>query len=92
MSVMSITKKCLCAVLVSVCLAGAAPIPSSWTSRGVGGGGSLFSPSINPADTNEFYVVCDMSELFHTNDFGQSYETVPFIKYRGPGARTPGVS
>jgi hypothetical protein len=80
---MSITKKCLCAALVSVCLAGAAPIPSSWTPRGVGGGGSLYSPSINPADTNEFYIACDMSELFHTRDFGQSYETVPFYQIQG---------
>jgi hypothetical protein len=66
-----------------VCLAAAAPVPTSWASRGVGGGGSLFSPSINPADTNEFYVSCDMSELFHTRDFGLSYETVPFYQIQG---------
>jgi hypothetical protein len=60
-----------------------APIPTLWTPRGVGGGGSLFSPSINPADTNEFYVACDMSELFHTTDFGLSYETMPFHQIQG---------
>ncbi|HEX7510441.1 MAG TPA: hypothetical protein VF335_04020, partial [Chitinivibrionales bacterium] len=61
----------------------AAPVPTTWSPRGVGGGGSLYSPSINPADTNEFYVACDMSELFHTNDFGASYETVPFYQMQG---------
>jgi len=55
-------------------------IPDSWISRGIGGGGSLFSPSINPADTNEFYVACDMSELFHSADFGLTYTTLPFYQ------------
>ncbi len=41
--------------------------------RGVGGGGALFFPTINPANDNEYYVSCDMSELFHTTDFGKSY-------------------
>jgi hypothetical protein len=35
-----------------------------WSSRGVGGGGSLYSPSINPANNDEFYVGCDMSGLY----------------------------
>lgn len=54
--------------------------PSSWTSRGPGGGGSLFYPTINPANDNEFYVTCDMSQLFHSTDFGNSYTQVPFTK------------
>ncbi len=44
--------------------------------RGVGGGGALFFPTINPANDNEFYVSCDMSELFHTTDFGKSYSQI----------------
>ncbi|MEP7164647.1 MAG: T9SS type A sorting domain-containing protein [Ferruginibacter sp.] len=54
--------------------------PSSWQSRGPGGGGSMFYPSINPANDNEFYVACDMSQLFHSTDFGNSYTQVPFTK------------
>jgi hypothetical protein len=27
-----------------------------WSSRGVGGGGSLCSPNINPANNDEFYA------------------------------------
>ncbi len=47
-----------------------------WTVTGIGGGGSLFSPSINPADCDEFYTACDMGELFHTVTFGNQYEIV----------------
>ncbi|MBC7901792.1 MAG: hypothetical protein H7Y27_00145, partial [Gemmatimonadaceae bacterium] len=54
--------------------------PATWQPRGPGGGGSLFFPTINPANDNEFYVTCDMSQLFHSTDFGNSYEQVPFSK------------
>ncbi|MBC7849436.1 MAG: T9SS type A sorting domain-containing protein [Chitinophagaceae bacterium] len=54
--------------------------PLSWQSRGVGGGGALFYPTINPLNDNEFYIACDMSQLFHSTDFGQSYSVVPFTK------------
>ena len=55
--------------------------PVSWQSRGVGGGGALFFPSINPGNDNEFYISCDMSELFHSTDFGNSYSFIPFTKF-----------
>ena len=54
-----------------------------WSSRGVGGGGSLYSPAINPADNNEFYVGCDMSGLYHTTDFGSSYSLMDFRQIQG---------
>lgn len=54
--------------------------PALWQPRGVGGGGSMFWPSINPANDNEFYVTCDMSQLFHSTDFGNNYTQVPFTK------------
>jgi photosystem II stability/assembly factor-like uncharacterized protein len=54
--------------------------PSSWQSRGVGGGGSMFYPTINPANDNEFYVTCDMSQLFRSTDYGATYTQVPFTK------------
>ncbi len=54
-----------------------------WSSRGVGGGGSLYSPSINPANTDEFYVGCDMSGLYHTTDFGSSYALMDFRRIQG---------
>ena len=54
--------------------------PASFAPRGFGGGGALFFPTINPANDNEFYISCDMSELFHSTDFGQTYSQVPFTK------------
>jgi photosystem II stability/assembly factor-like uncharacterized protein len=54
-----------------------------WSSRGVGGGGSLYSPNINPANNDEFYVGCDMSGLYHTTDFGSSYALMDFRQIQG---------
>jgi len=54
--------------------------PSSFSPRGIGGGGALYFPGINPANDNEFYISCDMSEMFHSTDFGKSYTMVPFTK------------
>ncbi|MGL5889976.1 MAG: WD40/YVTN/BNR-like repeat-containing protein, partial [Bacteroidia bacterium] len=55
----------------------------SWQPRGPGGGGALFSPSINPFSPNEYSVACDMSELFRTTDFGQSYSLTDFRQLQG---------
>ncbi|MGF2413618.1 MAG: hypothetical protein ACQUYJ_14905, partial [Ferruginibacter sp.] len=54
--------------------------PATWLPRGVGGGGSMFYPTINPANDNEFYVTCDMSQLFRSTDYGASYTQIPFTK------------
>ena len=57
--------------------------PTSWDQRGIGGGGSLFSPSINPNNPSEIYVSSDMSQLFHTTDGGASWETVSHQEIQG---------
>jgi len=57
--------------------------PATFQSRGVGGGGALFSPSFNPSNPNEFYIACDMSELFHTTDLGQTYNQIDFNQLVG---------
>jgi photosystem II stability/assembly factor-like uncharacterized protein len=54
--------------------------PKQFYPRGIGGGGALFFPTINPANDNEFYVSCDLSALFHSTDFGKSYDQVDFTK------------
>lgn len=54
-----------------------------WTPRGIGGGGALFAPSINPVNDNEFYMGCDMSELFHTTDFGNTFSQEHFQTIQG---------
>ncbi len=50
--------------------------PLSFAPKGIGGGGALFFPTFNPANDNEFYVSCDMSELFHTTDYGKTYNSI----------------
>lgn len=57
--------------------------PASFSSRGIGGGGALFALSINPANNSEYYVACDMGELFHTTNFGDSYTQVHFTQLIG---------
>ena len=68
--------------LLALCLTGY-PQPSSFSPRGVGGGGSLYFPKINPDNDNEFYVGCDMSGLYHTTDFGLSYAMMNFKQIQG---------
>ena len=68
---------------VAIFLTASAQTPTSWQSRGIGGGGALFSPSINPANQNEVFVACDMSELFHSTTFGQSWSEVHFFELQG---------
>lgn len=60
----------------------------SFSPRGVGGGGALFFPRVNPANEDEFYVSCDMSQLFHTTDFGRNYIQVPFQQLQVFGAHS----
>lgn len=57
--------------------------PSSFVSKGIGGGGALFALSINPANNNEYYVACDMGEVFHSTDFGSTYSQVHFKQLIG---------
>ncbi|HMW37789.1 MAG: hypothetical protein K1X68_03945 [Saprospiraceae bacterium] len=53
---------------------------NSFTIRGIGGGGALFFPTINPSNSDEFYIACDMSQLFHSTDFGLSYTQSHFSR------------
>jgi photosystem II stability/assembly factor-like uncharacterized protein len=69
-----------CYLLTDNCSAQA---PTSWQSRGIGGGGALFSPSINPANHNEMYLACDMGELFHTTNLGQPWSELSFTQVTG---------
>ncbi len=43
----------------------------------------MFSPSINPANHNEIYMSCDMSELFHSTDMGLNWNEENFLKFQG---------
>jgi photosystem II stability/assembly factor-like uncharacterized protein len=67
-------------LLLSLIISTTSAQPSLFTPKGIGGGGAMFFPKINPANDNEFYVSCDMSELFHSTDFGKSYAQVHFSR------------
>jgi hypothetical protein len=75
-------------VLVFLCSFSCFAQPGSFISRGIGGGGSVYQPKINPANDDEFYVSCDMSELFHSTDFGNTYSLVHHSKLQVFSAST----
>ena len=56
--------------------------------RGIGGGGALFSASISPIDKNEIYLSCDMSELFHSKDFGNNWTFVHYNQIQSNNTRS----
>jgi Secretion system C-terminal sorting domain len=57
--------------------------PTSWQPVGIGGGGALFSPSINPSNPNEIYMGCDMTSLFKTTTQGSKWVELPFQQIQG---------
>jgi photosystem II stability/assembly factor-like uncharacterized protein len=57
--------------------------PTQWISQGIGGGGALFSPSINPDDVSDMYIGCDMGGLYHSLNQGETWQLQPFQQIRG---------
>ncbi len=58
-----------------------AGVPSSFLSRGTGGGGAIYSPSINPVNANEIHVSCDMTEGLYSLDGGSNWTTWDYRNY-----------
>jgi photosystem II stability/assembly factor-like uncharacterized protein len=77
---MKFQNRIILSLLFILCCASVWAQPASFAPKGIGGGGAMFFAKINPANDNDFYVSCDMSELFHSTDFGKSYSQVPFTK------------
>ena len=73
----SISLLLLCAILVSMlpCAVSVAASPHERPieSIGIGGGGALCTPLIDPTDSNRFYVPCDMGGLYCSYDRGESW-------------------
>ncbi|MBP7429857.1 MAG: hypothetical protein KBC05_10510 [Candidatus Hydrogenedentes bacterium] len=65
-----------------------AELPARWISRGPGGGGALFGPSISPHDPDDLFVSCDMGLAFRSADFGRSWETLDFRQLTGHNRMT----
>ena len=47
--------------------------PAQFENRGIGGGGALFSPAISPHDPDRLFMACDMTELFHSENGGETW-------------------
>ncbi len=50
-------------------------VHTSWTTQGPGGGGSYFSAAVNG---NDLWVASDMSGIYHSANFGQSWQMQNF--------------
>src|SRR5277367_5440596 len=57
--------------------------PPAWLPRGPGGGGALFAPSFSPFNPAEMYLACDMSEVFHSTNYGTAWSVVNFQQIQG---------
>ena len=57
--------------------------PSVWVSRGPGGGGALYTPTLSPHQPAEAFLTCDMSGAYRTTDCGVSWALLDFAEIRG---------
>ena len=57
--------------------------PAQWISRGPGGGGAFFAPSFNPYSPGELYLTSDMSDVFHSTNYGASWSVLDFRQIEG---------
>src|SRR6266702_7419327 len=69
-------------VSVTTLTALAAP-PAHFVSRGPGGGGAFFGPSINPYNPDDLWIGSDMCDLFHSTEFGKNWDTIDFRMLQG---------
>ncbi|MBC7862173.1 MAG: T9SS type A sorting domain-containing protein [Bacteroidia bacterium] len=85
---METAKKSLFGAFLFAALIAAAQ-PASWSPRGVGGGGAMYSPSISPHNANNVFIACDMSPIHQSTDFGQSWSLLHYLQL--PGGRNTDV-
>jgi len=67
----------------SLFVAAAMAQPAAWQPRGMGGGGALFQPAVNPMNAAEMYISCDMGDEFHSTDAGESWQNSDFHQLTG---------
>src|SRR5262249_17287925 len=56
---------------------------TSWSVRGSGGGGALYSPSFSWLNSSEITIASDMSNLFHTTTSGGSWSMYSHLEIQG---------
>ncbi|MDZ4668723.1 MAG: hypothetical protein SGJ00_12705 [bacterium] len=57
--------------------------PTAWVSKGVGGGGAVYRPSISPHNGNNLFLACDMSPIHQSANFGQTWSVFPYLQLPG---------
>ena len=57
--------------------------PAQFVPTGPGGGGALFVPSFSPFSPGEMYLACDMTEVFHSTNYGAAWSVVNFWEIEG---------
>ncbi len=73
----------LTALLPLVAVGQTALLPLHWWSRGAGGGGAFFSPSLSPVDPNAIYISTDMGAVFHSANGGALWDSYAFGNLQG---------
>jgi len=59
-----------------------AAVPAGpWKCIGPGGGGAMYTPTINPHDPKMGIITCDMSGVYLTKDGGRTWRTIPGLRY-----------
>jgi len=71
------------ALLTGISWCPAAPLPLHWWSRGAGGGGAFFSPSLSPLDPGALYLSTDMGTVFHSANGGALWDSYAFSNLQG---------
>jgi hypothetical protein len=63
--------------------------PATFIPEGVGGGGGLYHPQINPSNPQEIYVASDMGGEYLTTNFGASWTMLNDALENGPNEYIP---
>ncbi len=76
-------RRALCLCLLACAPFAAPSIAAPWESRGIGGGGALYSPAFSPHAVGDVFMATDMTAVFRTGDGGASWQKLPFTELRG---------
>jgi len=52
-----------------------------WANVGPGGGGTMYTPTINPLNPKMALITCDMSGTYLTVDGGRRWRVIPHLRY-----------
>jgi len=61
----------------------------NWQSRGMGGGGAMFAPSISPLNPDLMFVSCDMGGFYRSADGADSWQLINFREINSSTAVRP---